>query len=49
MKNLRLKLAKALAWIFWKLRIITESDYVNLCLTLLASDAGLKIAEAPIE
>jgi len=49
MKSLRLKLVKALAWTFWKLRIITESDYVNLCLTLLASDAGLKIVEASIE
>lgn len=48
MKSLRLKLVKALAWTFWKLRIITDKDYFNLCLTLAALDAGLKIAEVPI-
>lgn len=45
----RLELAKDLAWLFMKLRIITERDYVNLCFTLLAVDRGLRIKEVPID
>jgi len=48
MKTLRGKFLKWLAWIFWKLHIITEKEYVNFLITLIAVEAGLRIKEVPI-
>jgi len=48
MRSLRLKLAKALAWMFWKLHIITEKDYVWFCIDLLAQDAGLRVVNVSL-
>jgi len=46
--RLRAKFLLGLAWVFWKLGIITESDYVNLKITVLALEAGLKVVEVPL-
>jgi len=48
MKTLRGKFLKWLAWLFWKLHIITEKDYVNFLITLKAIEAGLRIKEVPV-
>lgn len=46
---IRIKFIKSLAWIFWKFHIITEKDYVNLTITLLAIEKGLRIKEVSVK
>jgi len=48
MKTLKGKFLKRLAWLFWKLHIITEKDYVNFLITLIAIEAALRIKEVPV-
>jgi len=48
MKTLRGKTLKWLAWLFWKLRITTEKDYVNFIITMKAVEAGLRTKEVPV-
>jgi len=46
--TLKGKFLKWLAWLFWKLHIITEKDYFNLLTTLMAIEEGLRIKEIPV-
>jgi len=48
MKTLRGKFLKWLAWLFWKLHIITEKDCFNFLITLKTIEAGLRIKEVPV-
>lgn len=50
MKKLRGKFYKWLAWLFWKLHIITEKDYVNFLITLKADEErSRRLEEAKTE
>lgn len=44
---IRTKLIRGCAWLFWKLHIIMEKDYVNLVLLLKAVEARLRVKEVP--
>ena len=43
MRTLRGNFLKWLAWLFWKLHITTEKDYVNYLINLKAVETGLRI------
>jgi len=47
LEQFRGKFLKWLAWLFWKLHIITEKDYINFIITIKALEAGLRIKEVP--
>jgi len=46
---LKRRLAKALAWLFWRLHIITKKDYVLFKIDQKAADAGLKVVKVSFE
>jgi len=48
MKTLKEKILKGLAWLFWKLRVTAEKDYVNFLITMKALEAELRMKEVPV-